>query len=143
MKFFRDRVKRSDHVAAERVRDKENYIKVAVIDSGVFPWTKELKDIDVVGESFIEDSIRSEDIHWHSPQSEHGTVIASLICRMNPFSKIFAAKVKAGKGLGQLDTSAAAQVSMAIICFPIPISKVKYKGTMKLTHKLIRQFFGP
>jgi hypothetical protein len=113
--FSRDALKFSKHEAALRLKSPQNFVKVAVIDSGVCPAAEDLQTVEIVGESFVDDRIKSGDTHWHSPLSAHGTVVAALISKMNPYCKIYAAKIKSGGSRADVDVKAAIEV-----CPPSP-----------------------
>lgn len=101
---------RSDDSLPATENAKANPIKIAVIDTGVSIFELPAQKIhDPVGKSFVEDS-GDPDSHWHSPQCSHGTKLAQLIYRFNPFCKLYVAKVQTGPSPDSVDVGAAIKV---------------------------------
>lgn len=89
----------------------ERRVKVAVIDSGIaanmFPKTR----FQIQGASFLEGSGHSAtDCHWHTVANSHGTMVVSLIEKMNPLSSFYIAKVSQGSDNRGVDAMAMIKV---------------------------------
>ena len=90
------------------LKDKRSRIKIAVLDTGVSTMAfSSWPDVDVYGESFMEDKVVNGDTQWHSPVNPHGTIIARIIHQMNPYCDFYAAKIQSegNDGFEKLEAS--------------------------------------
>ncbi len=85
-------------------------VKVAILDSGVIADTVCFPAI--TGASFIEDL--TEDSHWHTITNPHGTIMASLVRKINPNCHIYAARTHHGPDMQGGDVNATINVSLNI-----------------------------
>ena len=86
---------------ADCVYLQSHLVKVAILDSGIYADNEYFPAL--TGTSFIEDSTPSKssgESHWHIPCNAHGTKMALLMKKLNPFCCFHAHKQSRGKGRG-------------------------------------------
>lgn len=84
-------------------------IRVAIIDNGV---ASNLFDEPIQGQSFVEDTMKLlSHSHWHTVTDYHGTQMAALIDKMNPFRHLYIAKACQGPTHLAVTVEAAVAVS--------------------------------
>ncbi len=66
----------------------------------------------ITGASFIEDS--TDDSHWHTITNPHGTIMASLVRKINPNVHIYAARTHHGPNMQGGDVNATIKVSLEL-----------------------------
>lgn len=97
-----------------RDSDKEDYIKVAVIDDGIDGSLENLDGKIAGGISFCPSAVSSKLIKtYYVPSGTHGTAMASLICKICPKTKLYVARLAEYRGAGgkrQITAESAAKV---------------------------------
>lgn len=91
--------------------DEDCRIKVAIIDNGVDKFGENVRDFIEKGISFvkIDSDDESRTLPWWMVSDPHGTQMASLIGDVNPFCRLYIARV--GRGRKDILPSDAEEVS--------------------------------
>jgi hypothetical protein len=87
----------------------ENPIKIAIIDNGVDKVRTNLFENIENGISFVTTLRRGNMLPWWMVADPHGTQMASLILKVNPFCRFFIARV--GRSRDDIDPEHAAKAS--------------------------------
>lgn len=98
---------RAAHRCLQRQTDdiKSPPIRVAIIDTGVDVWSSAIKDNIIGGVSYLESP-------WYQPVDWHGTSMASLIRKINPYIGLYVYSVASTRN--DLDVETAAKVGFSI-----------------------------
>ncbi|TVY16193.1 Subtilisin BL [Lachnellula arida] len=73
------------------IRKDDFAIKIAIIDCGVDAWQPAIAENIKFGFSYIEQA------PWYKPEDAHGTLMASLIRRINPWVRFHVYRVSSGR----------------------------------------------
>ncbi|KAK0721138.1 hypothetical protein B0H67DRAFT_578208 [Lasiosphaeris hirsuta] len=78
--------------------DNSNLIKVAIIDNGADKFRPRIRDCIERGVSYVKADTGSADriLPWWMVSDPHGTQMASLVSAVNPWCRLYIARV--GKG---------------------------------------------
>ncbi len=101
---------RKDHDGKNKELGKEDEVRLAIIDDGVYPDRDDIGDHIVESETFYD-----TDGQWSAPYQStygHGHLIARLIKRLCPKVRLYIAKLDESwrEGISQITTKSASKV---------------------------------
>lgn len=91
-------------------------IKIAIIDNGADRIRSSIGEMIAKGISYVTADLLGPDqiLPWWMVSDAHGTQMASLIGQINPFCRLYIARV--GKGRNDIDPKKAAKVRRRTLC---------------------------
>ena len=106
LRFFRD-LRDNPSPIQGVIENTSAWVKVVVIDSGIATCTPDLGE-NVWGRNCFR--VLSDDGPWFAPKHFHGTMLGSLIRKMNLFTKLYAVNVHPRTAQRGVDIDAAIEV---------------------------------